>query len=144
MTELLAYAIAIGVTALCVGIHYEALRALAAAPVPAPPSLPLRGRRRILAIVVALLVVHFVEIGVYAGAYHLMAGPYFGSVHGAATFSDYFYYSATVYSTLGFGDLVPAGALRALTGAESLAGLALITWSASFTFLQMQRFWDAR
>lgn len=140
MTELLAYAIAIGVTALCVGIHYEALRALAAAPATAPP----RGRRRILAIIVALLMVHFVEIGVYAGAYQLMAGPYFGSVHGAAAFSDYFYYSATVYSTLGFGDLVPAGALRALTGAESLAGLVLITWSASFTFLQMQRFWDAR
>lgn len=28
-----------------------------------------------------------------------------------------------------------------ITGTEALAGLSLITWSASFTFLQMQRIW---
>jgi hypothetical protein len=28
-----------------------------------------------------------------------------------------------------------------LTAAEGLAGLSLITWSASFTFIAMQRFW---
>ncbi len=46
-----------------------------------------------------------------------------------------------VYTTVGFGDLVPAGALRMVSSTEALSGLALITWSASFTFLQMQRIW---
>ena len=46
-----------------------------------------------------------------------------------------------VYTTLGFGDLVPLGPIRHMTGSESVAGLVLITWSASFTFLEMQRFW---
>jgi len=42
---------------------------------------------------------------------------------------------------VGFGDLVPIGPIRMLTAAEGLTGLALVTWSASFTFLAMQRFW---
>jgi hypothetical protein len=28
-----------------------------------------------------------------------------------------------------------------MTGTEALTGFLLITWSASFTFLEMQRFW---
>ena len=54
---------------------------------------------------------------------------------------DYVYYSSVVYTTIGFGDLLPVGAIRMLSAAEGLAGLALITWSASFTFMAMQRFW---
>ena len=49
---------------------------------------------------------------------------------------DLVYFSATVFTTLGFGDLVPVGPIRMITSTEALAGLALITWSASFTFLQ--------
>ena len=53
----------------------------------------------------------------------------------------FIYFSSVVYTTVGFGDLLPVGALRILTAAEGLAGLAMITWSASFTFLAMQRLW---
>lgn len=38
-----------------------------------------------------------------------------------------------------FGDIVPTGPMRFVTGTEAICGLALITWSASFTFLVMQR-----
>lgn len=138
MAEAIVYGIAALVTALCVGIHYESLRFLAYAPIIA------RGRHGVLAVVVALLAVHVVEIWIFACAYHLLADTQFGSVQGATTFLDHVYYSASVYTTLGFGDLVPAGALRALTGTEALTGLALITWSASFTFLEMQRLWQDR
>jgi hypothetical protein len=31
-----------------------------------------------------------------------------------------------------------------LTGIESLTGLVLITWTASFLFVEMQRFWDSK
>lgn len=43
--------------------------------------------------------------------------------------------------TLGFGDIIPIGAAEILTGFEALIGLGFITWSASFTFLEMQRYW---
>jgi hypothetical protein len=45
------------------------------------------------------------------------------------------------YTTLGLGDVVPTGAVRFLAGVEALSGFVLITWSASFTFLEMERFW---
>lgn len=59
-------------------------------------------------------------------------------------FLDYVYFSAITYTTLGYGDLVPTGPIRFLTGTEALIGLMLITWSASITFLEMQRHWSAR
>jgi hypothetical protein len=31
-----------------------------------------------------------------------------------------------------------------LTGLESLTGLVLITWTASFLYYEMQRYWNAR
>ena len=55
---------------------------------------------------------------------------------------DCVYFSFTSYTTLGFGDIVPFGDLRFLTGLESLTGLVLITWTASFLYLEMTRYWD--
>ncbi len=54
---------------------------------------------------------------------------------------DYVYFSVSTYTSVGFGDLVPVGPIRVLAGAEALAGLVLVAWSASFTFLEMQRHW---
>ena len=39
------------------------------------------------------------------------------------------------------GDLVPTGPIRFMAGMESVTGLLLITWSASFTYLEMVRYW---
>ncbi len=55
---------------------------------------------------------------------------------------DFFYFSITTYTTLGVGDLHPRGPLRLIAGVESLNGLVLIGWSASFTYLEMARFWE--
>jgi hypothetical protein len=57
---------------------------------------------------------------------------------------DCSYFSFTTYTTLGFGDIQPIGDLRFLIGMESLTGLVLITWTASFLFLEMNRYWKAR
>jgi len=54
---------------------------------------------------------------------------------------DYFYFSITTFTTLGIGDVHPRGALRFIAGVESLNGLVLIGWSASFTYLSMEQFW---
>jgi hypothetical protein len=47
------------------------------------------------------------------------------------------------YTSLGFGDFTPVGPIRLLAGAEALNGLLLIGWSASFTYISMEKFWSA-
>ena len=134
MIEGIAYLIAIFASAACVGIHFEALRFLNSRPVR-------RHRYGVPATMAGLLVVHSAEIALFAGVYAALSGTAFGSVDGADTFLDHVYFSASAYTTLGIGDLIPIGALRAVTGAEAIAGLVFIAWSASFAFIQMQRAW---
>lgn len=100
-------------------------------------------RRRLIVTMIGLLLAHIVEIWFYAGAYSLLARyPDFGALHtnlaGGTSPYDSVYYSAMVYTTVGFGDMVPSGGLRLITATEALVGLSLITWSASFTYFQMR------
>ena len=69
-----------------------------------------------------------------------------GSISGAhaASLLDTVYLSATTFSTLGFGDVAPVGPIRFITGTEAVSGFILITWSASFLFLEMQEYWRQR
>ena len=135
MIEGTAYLIAIVTSAICVGIHYGALRLLGSRPGHHRPH-------RVPATVAGLMVVHLLEIGLFAGVYAGLSDTAFGSVDGADTFLDHLYFSASAYTTLGIGDLVPLGALRAVTAIEAIAGLVFIAWSASFAFIQMQRAWS--
>jgi hypothetical protein len=101
-------------------------------------------RPRMIFLVGAILAAHLIEICVFGLGYAAAISVSDSQLMGYETYhlKDYFYYSAVVYSTLGFGDLVPTGGLRIMTGVESMTGLVLITWSASFTFLEMQRHWE--
>jgi hypothetical protein len=122
------------VVIVCVVIHYEFLFRLTRA----LPRLRLRHRYRI---------VLGVEVWIFAIIYYLMHhspgwGEFGGNFHG--TLMDCVYFSFTTYTTLGFGEIYPDGPLRHLTGIEALTGLVLITWSASFLYLEMQRYWDLR
>jgi hypothetical protein len=56
-------------------------------------------------------------------------------------FLDAVYTATMSYTTVGFGDVVPVGAIRFLAGTCALTGFVMITWSASFLFLEMERFW---
>lgn len=98
----------------------------------------------LLIIMLALLVTHVLEIWLFAGGYWLLAAnEAFGELTGYDEFGflDYVYFSATSYTTVGWGDLYAVGPLRFLAGTESLAGFMLITWSASFVYLIMSRTW---
>jgi hypothetical protein len=84
------------------------------------------------------------EVSLYAAAYYLCElwgglGRIDGELEAGAL--DHFYLSVTTYTTLGIGDVHPRGALRIIAGMESLNGLVLIGWSASFTYLSMEQFW---
>ena len=77
----------------------------------------------------------------YQNHYH--SRPAYGVIHGAEdpNLLDYVYFAAVVFTTLGLGDLVPSGTIRFMVGTESLVGFVLISWSAAFTYLEMERFW---
>lgn len=131
------------VVATAVLIHYEALLRLTLL----VQRLRMHHRYRIVVGVVGALVAHTVEVWVFAAAYYWMHhtegwGSLEGNFDGSLAACGYF--SFTTFTTLGFGDIQPLGDLRYLTGVESLTGLVLITWTASFLFLEMDRYWKAR
>jgi hypothetical protein len=132
--------IAVCLVALCVLLHCEALRLLARI-LPRMIGAP---RVRVVILIFGLLLTHMIEIVLFAVGYVLVDGSWkFGLLIGDIdAFDDYVYFSAVVYTTLGFGDLVPEGPLRLLTGFEALTGLVMVGWSTAFTFLHMQRHWQ--
>jgi hypothetical protein len=131
------------VIGLAVVVHYEFLYRVTLH----IPKMRIRHRYRILIGVFGALIAHSLEIWIFAFAYYFMNhvdgwGSLSGNFDGSLI--DCGYFSFTVFSTLGFGDIEPTGHLRYLTGIESLTGLVLITWSASFLFFEMQRHWNTR
>ncbi|MBY0484874.1 MAG: potassium channel family protein [Nitrosomonas sp.] len=136
---LMALAITIVIVTACVVLHYEALRFLSRT-----VGIHMHKRIGVLVVMLGLLVAHVLEILIFALGYLVMQyGLGLGHITGMTedNLFDFIYFSSVVYTTVGFGDLLPVGAIRILTAAEGLAGLAMITWSASFTFLAMQRLW---
>lgn len=128
------------VTIVVVLVHYESLSTLARL----MPILRLPRRMRIMVAIFGMLVAHVVEVWIFGLTYWwLDRWPELGRLPG--TFEegalDFVYFSVVTYTTLGYGDIVPTGPIRILAGTEALVGLALITWSASFSFLEMQRDW---
>jgi hypothetical protein len=107
-------------------------------------ELPVPPRVRILAVVLMTFVGHSMAVWIYAGAYWLLVlrlgiGTFAGVP--VETFEDCLYFSVVAYTSLGFGDHFPTSHTRLLAGVEALNGLLLIGWSASFTYLAMERYW---
>lgn len=140
MLDLTATMLTVAIVGACVLLHYEALRLLHYL-----FGKTLRHRVGVLFCMLGLLVAHTVEIWIFGAGYWIGVNWLgLGSINPPLNeWLDAIYFSAMVYTTVGFGDLLPTGSLRLLVSGEALTGLALITWSASFTFLQMQRLWRA-
>ena len=124
---------------LCVLLHYEGLLYTSnrLARLGGPP------RVKVLYSIVSVLALHVAEIWIFGlMIWLLLMWPECGHLGpGTLHLFDYIYFSAATYTTVGFGDLAPVGPIRFLAGTEALTGFVLITWSASFTYLEMERFW---
>ncbi len=132
--------ITVSIVVACVVLHYEALNWLTGW----LKRITLRPRQHILVLIFAILFFHVVEIWIFGvGYFYLISGEGHGALLAshAIGFLDCIYYSAVCFTTLGLGDVIPTGAVRLVTGTEALTGFVLLTWSASFTFVEMQRFW---
>lgn len=124
-------------------VHCEALRLIAAL---LPRLHRIAVRWRMVFVVFGCVVAHAIEVWLFAFGYWLLDEEFqFGSLsgHDAGGLLDMAYFSVACFTTLGFGDIFPLGEARLLAGVEAIAGLLLIAWSATFTYLAMQRLWPA-
>jgi hypothetical protein len=121
-------------------VHYEVLRALTVS----LPALAVPPRTKLIVVIIGAFFAHVAEIIVYALTIYVLARYLgLGTLGKASHFSlsASMYFSAETYTSLGYGDVIPSGDLRMLAGAEALNGLLLIGWSASYTYIAMERFW---
>lgn len=121
-------------------VHFEMLRVLSIA----LPTLAVPARAKLILVILFAFFVHAFEILLYAIAiYMLERYTESGSLGeaGHSSLAAALYFSAETYTSLGYGDVIPLGNLRLLAGVEALNGLLLIGWSASYTYIAMERFW---
>lgn len=138
--------IAASMVILCCLIAYEIMRQIWEI----LPSLTMPPRVRVALLIAPIFLSHVIGIWLYATAYFLVENfTNIGAVKAMGkaisfnyhTFLDCLYFSASTYTSLGFGDIVPTHNMRMLAAAEVLNGFVLIAWTASFTYLAMEKFW---
>ena len=112
----------------------------------------IKPRMHVVYVVFATFISHMLVILLYSLAYYIMSSISNNSVLFDTVYQngsghailDLIYFSATTYSSLGYGDIIPLAELRIITMFEVINGLVLIAWSASSTYLAMQRSWRFR
>ncbi|WP_286223338.1 potassium channel family protein [Polynucleobacter sp. HIN6] len=127
-------------------LHYEVLYKLNTT---MPKLRHINSHYKVLIAVSVIFIAHIVEIWIFALGYYIMVhypeiGYFVGTISDHGLLLDSIYLSFITYTTVGYGDIVVNGYLRYLTGIEALVGLILITWSASFLFIEMQKYWGSQ
>ncbi len=128
----------------CVVIHYEALYRFDGL----CQLMKIRGRIKVAAGSIWVLIAHTLEVWLFGLSYYVLVNNIetnsLVSPQGEVfqSFMDSVYFSFISYSSLGYGDVVPAGPIRFMAGTEALVGLVLIAWSASFLYLKMETNWN--
>lgn len=140
MRDLYALLLSLALIAGAVLVHFRALQLLSGWQVDMAAS----GRVKVLCIILGLIVAHAVEAALFAAGYWIgESGLHLGRFIGVqpTTPLQYFYFSLETFTTQGVGDVYPVGPLRLLAALEPLAGLILIGWSTTFTFMVMSLDW---
>ena len=97
---------------------------------------PRRNLPVFLLIFVAILGLHIAEILLWAGFYFWQGA--------LPQLESSFYFSATSYTTLGYGDIVLTHPWRLEGATEALTGVLLLGWSAAFFFSVVSRLFEIR
>lgn len=79
----------------------------------------------IMAVVLALFMLHAFQIWLYAMMY-------WAALDAFATFEEALYYSTVTFTTVGYGDVVLDGRWRMVGAVESANGFLLLGWSTAF------------
>ena len=142
MTYLIALGLSILMVVICFVVHYTGLRLLADRFFEHGTKHP---HRRFILVMLAIFCLHVLEVMIFGLGYSIAEQiPGLGYLRGdqSGNLFDDTYVSAVIYSSLGFGDILPVGAIRIMASFQVIAGLLLIGWSTSFSFLLMQKLWQ--
>ncbi|ARU18244.1 potassium channel family protein [Croceicoccus marinus] len=96
---------------------------------------------RVLAGSSLVLASHLVIAGIFAG------GMYVASLWGLGaleqdvidSWMDYYYFALITVSTVGLGDILPAGHMRAISGIAALTGFLMISCTAQYLYQTMSK-----
>lgn len=140
---ILAFILNAAICALAVTIHYQMFIFLT----DTCDKVAKKPRLRVLYIIYGLMIAHVLEIWLFACAYYFIGdieqfGHLIGDFDGSLL--DCVYFSFSVYTTVGFGDITPEGYFRFLSGLEGITGLLMISWSATFVYVEMQKYWSRK
>ena len=87
--------------------------------------------------VIVLLVLHTLQIVVWAYAYlAIVPAGELGS------FEEAVYFSFVTFTTLGYGDITLSEGWRLLSGIQALNGIMLVGWSTAMLFAVVQKSWQ--
>ncbi len=137
----MVYLVNLLIVMVVVMLHYGALHQLSNW----IPRLNIAHRFKIVIGVLGALTAHVIEVWIFALTYFsLIKLDNWGRLEGnfGGTLLDCIYFSFTTYTTLGFGDIAPFGDIRFVVAIESLTGLVLIAWTASFLYFQIESEWQ--
>ncbi len=146
MYEVIVWLLAGVLVILCVSLHYETIQTVSDTVIPWATK-RLHNRRVIAFALAGLMVGHILEIWLYALAMlWLVKFPVFGVLEGspANSWGDFLYFSSVTYTSLGDSALRLTGPARAIVASETLLGMMMIAWSASFTYLKMEQLWKSK
>ncbi len=90
----------------------------------------------LLVVVWVLAIMHLVQVAVWAAVFRYLG-----------CFDSYYqalYFSLMTYSTVGYGDLVAPDVWKLFCGVESIMGMLMFGWSASFLFGTVSQFYKIR
>lgn len=140
MSDLYTLILALVLIATAVLVHFQALRGLSYW----QNRIATTGHIKILMVIFGLIAAHVVEammfaLGFWVGVRWLHLGTFVGSAEPSV--AQMFHFSIETFTTQGVGGTYIQGPLRLVASLEPLAGLILIGWSVSFTFLIMGLDW---
>jgi voltage-gated potassium channel len=99
-------------------------------------STPLRPVFALTRLVSMLLILHLVEISVWAAA--------FTAANVLPDFETSLYYSLKSYTTVGYGDVLPPNSWRLLGPIEAAVGILMLGWSTGIIVAAVQRIYNNR
>jgi voltage-gated potassium channel len=90
----------------------------------------------LICVVSLLLILHLVEMSVWAAAY--------AAASVLPDFETSLYFSLKSFTTVGYGDVVPAISWRLLGPIEAAIGVLMLGWSTAIIVAAVQRMYNAR
>jgi hypothetical protein len=90
--------------------------------------------RLLMATAIFLIILHTLEISLWAFAYLLLP-----EVPALDTFEKAYYFSIVTFTTVGYGDITLDNEWRILSGIEAADGILLFGWSTAMLFAVVQR-----